>query len=44
MPMDRLKRSLRTTFLGLGVNAVLAAVKLLAGIFGHSHALLADAI
>jgi cation diffusion facilitator family transporter len=44
MAMDRLKRSLRTTFLGLGVNAVLATIKLLAGIFGHSHALVADAI
>jgi cation diffusion facilitator family transporter len=40
----RLKRSLRTTFLGLAVNAVLAAVKMLAGIFGHSHALIADAV
>jgi cation diffusion facilitator family transporter len=44
MATSRLKRSLRTTFLGLGVNAVLAAVKLLAGIFGHSHALVADAV
>jgi cation diffusion facilitator family transporter len=44
MPTARLKRSLRTTFLGLGVNAVLAAVKMLAGIFGHSHALIADAV
>jgi cation diffusion facilitator family transporter len=44
MPMSRLKRSLRTTFLGLAVNAVLAAVKMLAGIFGHSHALIADAV
>src|ERR1044071_7756283 len=44
MPMNRLKRSLRTTFLGLGVNAVLATVKLLAGLFGNSHALVADAV
>lgn len=44
MPTSRLKRSLRTTFLGLAVNAVLAAVKMLAGIFGHSHALVADAV
>jgi len=44
MPTARLKRSLRTTFLGLAVNAVLAAVKMLAGIFGHSHALIADAV
>src|SRR3954468_7269497 len=44
MPPSRLKRSLRTTFLGLGINAVLATVKMLAGIFGHSHALIADAV
>src|SRR5882757_3432402 len=44
MPTSRLKRSLRTTFLGLAVNAVLAAAKMLAGIFGHSHALVADAV
>ncbi len=44
MPPSRLKRSLRTTFLGLGINAVLAAVKMAAGIFGHSHALVADAV
>src|SRR3954471_2760150 len=44
MPTSRLKRSLRTTFLGLATNAVLAIVKLLAGIFGHSHALVADAV
>ncbi len=44
MPPSRLKRSLRTTFLGLAINAVLAAVKMAAGIFGHSHALVADAV
>jgi cation diffusion facilitator family transporter len=44
MPPSRLKRSLRTTFLGLATNAVFATVKLLAGIFGHSHALIADAV
>src|SRR5215831_4201654 len=44
MPGSRLKQSLRTTILGLGVNVVLAAVKMLAGIFGHSHALIADAV
>jgi cation diffusion facilitator family transporter len=30
--------------LGLGVNTLLAGAKLLAGIFGHSHALIADAV
>src|SRR5881392_4209619 len=44
MPPSRLKRSLRATFLGLGINAVFATVKMLAGIFGHSHALVADAV
>jgi cation diffusion facilitator family transporter len=44
MATSRLKRSLRTTFLGLATNAVLATIKMLAGIFGHSHALVADAV
>jgi len=42
--MDRLQRSLRVTFIGLGVNVVLTAAKLTAGLAGHSHALVADAI
>jgi cation diffusion facilitator family transporter len=40
----RLARGTRTAKIGLLVNAVLAVVKLLAGIFGHSYALIADAI
>src|SRR4051812_28049429 len=40
----RLKRSLRATFIGLGVNVLLTAAKLTAGILGHSHALVADAV
>src|SRR5947207_1779330 len=44
MPMDRLKRGLRATFLGLVVNTVFASSKLAAGILGHSHALVADAV
>lgn len=44
MATSRLQYSLRSTFLGLGANAVLAAVKMLAGIFGQSHALVADAV
>jgi len=40
---DRLQRGLRATFLGIAVNIVLGAVKFAAGIFGHSHALIADA-
>jgi cation diffusion facilitator family transporter len=44
VPTERLKRSLRATFIGLVINTVLASIKLLAGIFGHSHALVADAV
>jgi len=42
--MNRTERSLRATFLGIGVNVVLAAGKLAGGVFGHSHALIADAM
>ena len=41
---NRLQRSLRATLIGMATNAVLSAVKLAAGILGHSHALVADAI
>jgi cation diffusion facilitator family transporter len=41
---SRLKRGLRATYLGLAVNTLLAGSKLVAGIFGHSHALIADAV
>lgn len=41
---DRLRRTLRATFIGLAVNVVLAGVKLFAGLAGHSHALVADAV
>ena len=44
MPANRLQRSLRATFIGMASNAVLSAVKLAAGIAGHSHALVADAV
>jgi cation diffusion facilitator family transporter len=44
MAQDRFKRSMRTTWLGLTVNALLAAGKLAAGILGRSHALIADAV
>jgi len=40
----RLQRSVRATALGLSVNVALATIKLLAGIFGRSYALIADAI
>lgn len=41
---ERLERGVRTARRGLVINAILAVVKLLAGIFGHSYALIADAI
>ncbi len=44
MAKQRLERSLRVTFLGLAVNGVLAAGKMTAGVLGHSHALVADAV
>ena len=44
MPPTRLQRSLRATFLGLAANVTLTVAKFLAGIFGHSQALIADAV
>ena len=44
MRPSRLTRSLRATLIGLSANTVLTSAKLLAGIFGHSHALVADAV
>ncbi len=44
MPPSRLNRSLRATLAGLAVNTVLTAAKFTAGILGHSHALVADAV
>ncbi len=44
VPSNRLQRSLHATFLGLLANTLLAAGKLAAGVVGHSHALIADAV
>jgi cation diffusion facilitator family transporter len=44
VPTNRTERSLRATFLGIGVNVLLVAGKLAGGILGHSHALVADAM
>ncbi len=44
MPHERLKRSLRATWIGLAMNALLAGGKLAAGVVGHSQALIADAV
>src|SRR5438046_9042520 len=44
MPHTRLQRSLRVTFVGMVANALLAAAKMVTGVAGHSHALVADGI
>lgn len=44
MTTTRLQRGSRATFLGFSANVGLAVVKGLAGIFGHSQALIADAV
>jgi cation diffusion facilitator family transporter len=44
VPRTRLQRSLRATFLGMIVNTLLAGGKTVAGVLGHSHALVADGI
>jgi cation diffusion facilitator family transporter len=44
VPNDRLKLSLKATFIGMAVNAALSAGKFAAGMLGHSHALVADAV
>jgi cation diffusion facilitator family transporter len=44
VPSARLQRSLRATFVGLAVNVALTIAKFLAGILGHSQALIADAV
>jgi cation diffusion facilitator family transporter len=41
---NRLQRSLHATFIGMVVNVFLATGKLIAGVLGHSHALVADAV
>ena len=43
MQINRLERSMRATFIGLAVNVFLSATKMVAGVVGHSHALVADA-
>jgi len=44
VPTARLQRSLRATFLGLAANVALTVAKFLAGVLGHSQALIADAV
>src|SRR5687767_13795563 len=40
---DTLRQSIRSVLIGVGVNTILVVVKLLAGVFGNSYALIADA-
>lgn len=42
--MHRVQTAIRTTIISMIVNAVLAAVKIVVGIIGHSFALIADGI
>ncbi|MGV3774420.1 MAG: cation diffusion facilitator family transporter [Verrucomicrobiales bacterium] len=44
MATQRLESSLRITFIGMVVNALLTGGKMAAGILGHSQALIADAV
>src|SRR5512141_1422943 len=44
MPHDRDRKSLWAIYLGLGINILLAALKTVFGILGHSPALLAEGI
>ncbi len=44
MSDQRLRRSLRATFLGMVVNTLLAVGKMAAGVLGQSHALIADGV
>jgi cation diffusion facilitator family transporter len=44
METPRLSRGVRATLLGMATNAALAGVKLVAGVAGHSQALVADAV
>lgn len=42
--MNNLQTAIRTTYFSIAGNVLLAIIKFLSGIFGHSYALIADAI
>lgn len=44
VPPDRLQRSLHAILIGMAANVFLSLSKFMAGILGHSHALVADAV
>lgn len=44
MPQPKLDRKVKVTLLGLVLNAFLSAVKIAAGLLGHSQALVADGV
>ena len=41
---SRIQRGLRVTILALAANVLLGTIKLIAGLIGHSYALVADAV
>ncbi len=43
VPLERYDRGMRASLQGLAINLLLALGKLVAGVLGHSHALIADA-
>lgn len=43
-PSDAVQQGIRSTLLGMAANALLAAVKLIAGVLGNAYALIADAV
>lgn len=44
MQKGRLQRTVRVTLIGMLANTILAATKMVAGVVGHSHALVADGV
>src|ERR1700750_1054382 len=44
VPASNLQTGARVALLGMAINAVLAVVKIVAGIFGNAYALIADGI
>ncbi len=43
LPAEAIRRGIRSTLLGMAVNALLAVIKLVAGLLGNTYALVADA-
>src|SRR5580698_2886193 len=43
-PQNRIDRGVNSVLIGLSSNVILAVIKIVAGIFGNSYALMADGI